>query len=358
MPIQPVTNTLELPVETATDVAKLVETARNVGQLESPSKQTAVSRDLADHFAYLAGTNPELFEPHQRTIADFSDRELVGFGPAFDDLVVLMAGADDEAVASLVGRMKDRPADFFRMWLLAAIGSRSALEAVAEHARAHGCSATFEEMGVEIPTAGPASWRFARNRLAVFKRTCSNVEAAEHPVGLAVGDVVVASPPDVVVWHYASITTSSVDVGISLPERLHLVGPRQSCDWTLFFGVDDQSRYCFPKAVLSETEGDEYREMLRDLERADGDKGRLELRPYDGSLVYCNGHIHLTEAVVGTFGGPPIGLYPPPRCPSCTRLMFHVMSVVHHVREYGDGFRSVYYCEDCSRAACTATGWN
>jgi hypothetical protein len=356
MPAAPVTKTIALPVETAADVAELVDTARAVGQLESASKRSAISRDLADHFAYLAGTRPQLFKPHQERVASFTDTELVVFGPAFEDLALLMEGADDNAVMSLVERLRDRPDHFVRMWMLAAIGSASALEAAAEHARAHGCRATFEEIGVEIPEAGPASWRFSRNRLAVFKRATRDVAAAEHPVGLAINEVV-ASPQGAATWH-ASITTTGLDLGISLPERLHLVGPRRSCDWTIFFAVDDQSRYCFPTAVLSEDGDDDDEDMFRGLERADGDEGQLELRPYDADLVYCNGHILLTEAVVGTVGGPPIGLYPNPRCPTCARMMFHVMSVQHHVREYGDGFRSIYYCEDCSRAACTATNWN
>jgi len=357
MPVAPVTKTIALPAETAADVAVLVDTAHAVGQLQNESKRSAMSRDLADHFAFLAGARPQLFKPHQERVASFTDTEIVGFCPAFGDLSVLMEGADDKAVMSLVERLGERPDDFVRMWMLAAIGSASALEAAAEHARAHRCRATFEEIGVEIPETGPASWRFSRNRLAVFKRATADVAAAEHPVGLEVNEVV-ASPQGAVTWHYASITTTGLNLGISLPERLHLVGPRRSCVWTMFFAVDHQSRYCFPTAMLSEDGGDDDDDMLRGLERADGDKGQLELRPYDADLVYCNGHILLTDAVVGTLGGPPIGLYPNPRCPTCARMMFHAMSVEHHVRQYGDGFRSIYYCEDCSRAACTATNWN
>ena len=36
----------------------------------------------------------------------------------------------------------------------------------------------------------------------------------------------------------------------------------------------------------------------------------------------------------------------------------HLATVEHHVREYGDGFRSLFLCEDCRMAACNATGWN
>jgi hypothetical protein len=38
--------------------------------------------------------------------------------------------------------------------------------------------------------------------------------------------------------------------------------------------------------------------------------------------------------------------------------MFHVTTVENHVREYGDGWRSLFICEDCLTIACNATGWN
>jgi len=97
---------------------------------------------------------------------------------------------------------------------------------------------------------------------------------------------------------------------------------------------------------------------LLGLEVHGGEIAQAELRLYDDELVYSNGHILMTPGVVGTTGGPPLGLYPNPCCPSCGRLMLHVATVEHLVREYGDGFRSLYLCEDCHTAACNATGWN
>jgi hypothetical protein len=38
--------------------------------------------------------------------------------------------------------------------------------------------------------------------------------------------------------------------------------------------------------------------------------------------------------------------------------MFHVATVENHIREYGDGWRSAYICDDCQIVSCTATGWN
>ena len=38
--------------------------------------------------------------------------------------------------------------------------------------------------------------------------------------------------------------------------------------------------------------------------------------------------------------------------------MFHVVSVQHHIRGYGDGWRSLFVCEDCRLVTCNGTGWN
>ncbi|WP_344140609.1 hypothetical protein [Luedemannella flava] len=86
--------------------------------------------------------------------------------------------------------------------------------------------------------------------------------------------------------------------------------------------------------------------------------GLVILRPYDDSLTYSNGHVLSTPGVVGTAGGPAIGLYPNPHCRSCDRLMFHVVTVENYIREYGHGWRTLYICEDCHVTTCTATNWN
>jgi hypothetical protein len=75
-------------------------------------------------------------------------------------------------------------------------------------------------------------------------------------------------------------------------------------------------------------------------------------------LVYANGHVLLTPHVVGNVGGPPIGPYLNPKCTGCRRLMFHVLTVEADIRSYGEGFRSLFVCEDCGVAACNATWWN
>ena len=89
-----------------------------------------------------------------------------------------------------------------------------------------------------------------------------------------------------------------------------------------------------------------------------GGEGAVELRILDDTMTYRNGHIMFTTGATGIAGGPPLGIHPNPNCPSCGKLMFHVVTVEHHIREFGDGWRSGYLCEDCRTVACTGTGWN
>ena len=86
--------------------------------------------------------------------------------------------------------------------------------------------------------------------------------------------------------------------------------------------------------------------------------GAVELLPFDDALTYSNQHVFSTPNVIGVVGGPPMGLAPVPDCVECGRLMFHVGYTGHSVREYGDGFRSLFICEDCRVSATVATLWN
>jgi hypothetical protein len=355
MPVRPVTNTVHLPIAEPEDVAVLVDALRRAG-----GNQNAV-RDLGDHFSYLAGVHPEWFLPFQETVIT----ELLDtLDVTFDDLCVLLRGAPDRCVDHLAGRLGRAPDDFFAMEALAAIGSPAALDAVARHARDTGQQDEYNLSGLWIPPSGPAQYRFSLDRRAVFHRSFTGEPAAlrqvRHPIGLPVEEVA-ADPADTpIAWHYLSLRLAEIPGLPPWPaDRLHLVGPRHWWSWTLVAGIDERGRY--RSASVSVDDGGEEEEPdagLLELERRGGGLAQAELRPYDDELVYCNGHILLTEDVVGTAGGPPIGLYPNPSCPSCGRLMFHVATVEHLVREYGDGFRSLFLCEDCHVAACNATGWN
>ncbi|GAA1652368.1 hypothetical protein [Actinoplanes couchii] len=303
----------------------------------------------SDDFARLAGTDPDQFRPFQETVAEsFADR----FEVNYDDLCVLFAGASDRCVEILAGR----PADDFRSaWMLAAIGTPAALTAVAERVRAGGDRSEFEDCGLWVPPHGPAERRFTPERRAIFLEV-GGFPGADHPVGLPIS--VVADAP--AVWHYLSVRLDEIPGLPSWPAtHAHLVAPESTDRWTLFAAVDPGGRYHDVLVELTDGEDDEEDDdgfTFQD-DRSFG-LGRVVLRPYGPGLVYSNGHIHSTPGVVGTAGGPPIGLYPNPACPKCERLMFHVATVTSMVREHGDGFRSLYLCENCKTAAVTATSWN
>ena len=349
MVIKPVTGMQPLPLDDPDQVAVLVD------RLQEPGADT---RGLGDHFAALAGTHPDWFRPYQeQVITELLDRFEVGF----DDRCVLFAGAPDRCVDHLVSRL-DRPSSYLEAWTLAAIGTDAALNAVADHVRSGGDRADYEDLGVWVPPVGAARHRFLIDRRAAVLRPGhrDDLAAADHPVGLRIDQVVADPPPTLAAWHYLSLRLAGIPGLPAWPaERIHLVGPRVSCGWTLYAQIDAQGSYHDLALTIDQAPDPEEVAVLRSCwEDPDRDLGALDLRPYDADLVYCNGHIHCTPAVVGTVAGPPIGLHPNPSCPTCGRLMFHITTVQNTVREYGDGFRSLYICEDCLTSACTGTGWN
>jgi hypothetical protein len=250
--------------------------------------------------------------------------------------------------------------------MLAAICTPAALQALAEHARRVGSVGDLANMGFWIPPdAGPAVPRFTPERQAAqfqsFDGTVDELARLPHPVGLPVAMFMHEPAQHLVAWHYSSF---SLDVIAGLPRlqvpRLHLVSPPLFSEWTLHCDLGMDGRYKHPTLSPPMGEGVEGMVDLRlaTNERQDAGRGQLALLPYDDRLVYRNGHVLLTEGIVGGVGGPPIGLYPNPTCPSCAKLMFHVATLTVEVREYGDGFRSLFVCEECECAACQATSWN
>lgn len=338
MPIKPVRGGPPIPVDSPADVAVLIEhLARGDRQPEW----------LGDHFAYLAGTRPEWFRPYQEQVVDgLLDR----FSVALEDQCQLFAGAPDSCVETLARRLRDRR-DFDDASALAAIGTPAALTAVAEDVRNGGDRELYEDSGFWIPPTGPAQPRFSPQRRAVFLEL-GDFPDADHPVGLPVDRVVADPASSPVVWHYLSLRLAGVPGLPSWPaERAHLVAPAATFMWTMFAEAGADGRY-HGERVVHDGEPDDF------IDAPEFSLGRVVLRPYGPDLVYTNLHVHLTPGLVGTAGGPPIGLYPNPACPSCKRLMFHVLTVMNTVREYGHGPRSLYLCEDCHTVAVTATNWN
>jgi hypothetical protein len=142
-------------------------------------------------------------------------------------------------------------------------------------------------------------------------------------------------------------------------------------DWTLTSRIDSRGRYRDEAVDFEESEGFQAEEQLAEQEAEGGPVAQAVLLPYSDDLIYRDGLVEFSpdevgadgsplESVypVGTAGGPPRGLNPNPHCPQCQRLMFHIVTVEHHVRDYGDGWRSLFLCEDCLVASVNATSWN
>jgi hypothetical protein len=334
-----------LPVETPEDVAALVELA------ELPD---ADRRGLGDHFAFVAAVHPEWFRPYQeQVITRMLDRVDVGFA----EQCLLFADAPETCVHRLADRLRERwrpgPAR-----ALAAIGTDAALAAVADDVRHGGDASEYARLGVWVPPAGAAEFRFTPHRRVVELRETGDPLAAVHPVGLPVEQVVRDRIATLVSWHYVSLCLADLPGMPAWPaERVHLVGARSPAAWTLTAGIDERGRLCDDAAVFEATMDPDVDAALRAQEAAGGGEGEVRLRPYDDDLLYCNGHVQLTPGVVGTVGGPPLGLHPNPMCRSCSRLMFHIATVESQIREYGDGWRALFVCAECRVVSCLATPW-
>lgn len=373
MPLRPIGGKIDLPVVTAQDVQRIFEFGVSLDE-HSLRHYTyeLYQRDLADYLDYIGAIFPEHFRPLQEAVVTLSDAQLRHFAfCTFETWLYLLRGAPDTCVDHLARRLSGVSASSGILALvlqnmLAAICTPSALQALAEHARKSGITDDMGNTGFWIPSDNaPAVPRFTPERQAAqfqpFDGALDELISRPHPVGLSVVTVMADPFQNLITWHYCSF---SLDAIAGLPRlsvsRLHLVSPPLFDEWTVY--CDLLPSGCYEHPTLSPSRATDARDMqdLRRIatERQDVGRGELALLPFDDRLIYSNGHVQQTPGVVGTVGGPPIGLYPNPTCPSCGKLMFHVATLGHGVREYGDGFRSLFVCEECERAACHATAWN
>jgi len=373
MPLKPICSKIDLPVVTAQDVLRIFEFGvslddRPLGHYKYELHQ----RDLGDYLFYIGAIFPEYFRPLQEAVVTLSDTQLGHFAfCTFETWLSLLHGAPDTCVDHLARRLSDVSAssDILALVLqdmLAAICTPTALQALAEHARQSGSTDDVANLGFWIPPDNaPAIPRFTVERQAAqfqpFNGPLDELISRPHPVGLPVVTVMADPEQQLVTWHYCSF---SLEVIAGLPRlgisRLHLVSPPLFDEWTMYCDLVAGGRYEHPTLSPStKADAEEMQDLrLTASERRDAGRGELVLLPFDDRLVYSNGHVEQTPGVVGTVGGPPIGLYPNPRCSSCDKLMFHVTTLTNGARQYGDGFRSLFVCEGCERAACHATAWN
>jgi hypothetical protein len=373
MPLRPIGGKIDLPVETAHDVQRIFDFGVSLDERSlGRSQYEQYQRDLADYLDYIGAIFPEHFRPLQEAVVTLSDIQLGHFiWCTFETWLYLLRGAPDVCVDHLTRRLSGVSAssDILALVLqsmLAAICTPAALQALAEHARHSGSTDDVANTGFWIPPDNaPAVPRFTPERQAAqfqpFDGTLDELISRQHPVGLPVATVMGDPSQQLVTWHYCSF---SLDAIAGLPRlgiaRLHLVSPPLFGEWTLYCDLVPGARYEHPTlSPGTEADAEEMQDLRHTaIARQDAGRGQLVMLPFDDRLVYRNGHVLLTLGVKGTVGGPPIGLYPNPCCPSCGKLMFHVATLVDGVRQCGDGFRSLFVCEDCERAACYTTSWN
>ncbi len=369
MPLQLLHNTIGASADSAQDVQALLELGLS---LSKDSKGRAAYeksvRDLSDYFYYVGAVCPSYFRPLQSEIVAASDTQLANFQFTFPTWLYLLQGAPDTCAEHLARRLTTTDlAPMLRFTLeqmLAGMCTAAALTLLADYARGTNSVATFEEIGFWIPEAHePAVPRFTLHRLAAraLHAEDQDLSAVLHPIGLPVSAVMADAAQDIVTWHYCSLDLADIPGLPAFPApRIHLVSPPHDYPWTVFCASLSDGRYshAFLDAQASNDAVAERGLREQATTEQQSGKGRLLLLPYDDHLIYSNSHVELTPGVVGDVGGPPIGLYPNPHCPSCRRLMFHVSTMVTDVREYGDGFRSLYLCETCGLVASHATPWN
>jgi len=371
MHLQPNGGKLLMPVETEADVYALFEKALELSQTSGFLTKDRYRADIEDHFYYIGAICPQHFRPLQQEAINLPGKQLTFFRFSFPTWLYLLQDAPDSCVEQLMQRLfraeRDCP-EYILETMLASIGTPAALAAMAEYAERIHKPEVFRDLGFWLPGKGKsAEPRFTRHRRAVrFQAVDDSLSVNElvkrpHPVGLPVSFIAEEAAQDVIVWHYLTLDLVEID---GLPQtvfsRIHLVSPLRSGGWSLFCNISPQNLYTHAGLRVSEEEEPEMIEKLQEeaVEYQDTGRGELILLPYDDQLVYCNGHTQATKGVKGDVGGPPLGLNENPCCPTCEKLMFHVCTVASTLREYGDGFRSLFFCEECMQIASQAMGWN
>ncbi len=360
-----------MPVETETDVQALFEKALALSQTTGFSTRERYRADIEDHFYYIGAICPQHFRPLQNEAVHLPGQQLAFFNFSFSTWLYLLQDAPDSCVEQLMQRIlrvdKDC-APYILELMLAAIGTPAALMAMADYAERTQKPEVFKNLGFWLPGGSEsAEPRFTRHRQAVqFQAVDDTLSPDElvkrtHPVGLPVSFVAEGPAQNTITWHYVTLDLTQIAGLLATPfSRVHLVSPPHDGMWTLFCAISVQNLYTQATLHPSEDEDPEMIERLREqtiaYQRAR--RGEVLLLPYDDRLVYRNGHTQSTAGVHGDVGGPPIGLYEIPCCPVCGKLMFHVCTIASRLREYGDGFRSAFMCEDCLQVASQATGWN
>ncbi len=310
-------------------------------------------RDVAEEIGYQLVAHPEWVRPHVSRLVRG------GLGLTFDWQCLLMKDAPDDLVEHLLERRGRDPDDWRTTWALMASRSEPAMAALATSARANEATRrNLQDLGFHLPADGPAEPRFSVQCQALRYLPGSDATAAPHAVGLPLDRVRAPGESDIT-FHYLSVSPALVPDMPAWEGQAHLVSIRDLTGWVHWAKLESDGRIRTARIEHDDDHSlDDLNDRLDDHAAQPQESGAVELLPFDDALTYSNQHVFSTPDVIGVIGGPPMGLAPAPECIECGRLMFHVGYTAHSVRRYGDGFRSLFICEDCRVSATVATMWN
>lgn len=341
----------DLEISTPLEIESLYSAIGKLSQRGGLTRPVA-TREIQDEIGWLAAAHPDWLRPHlPRLLRDHPEEMHL----AFDSLCALLDGADAEVIDLLLRRHAADPRDHRTRSFLAATRHPAAMETLADRARSDEAVAQdLRRDGFEVPAHGPAVARFHSQRYALIFGSAPGRLDGPHVAGLPLSAVAAPEEADIS-FHYVSVTPALI---AGLPTwdsgRLHLVSVRELTGWVLWARPDAEGRYQILAVDRDEDWGD-LNDTLTEYLDLDQPTGAVDVRRFDDSLTYGNGHIFWTPEVLGVAGGPPMGLAPVPECRLCGRVMFHVGYVEPAVRSYGNGFRHLFMCEDCQASACMAT---
>ena len=306
--------------------------------------------EAADQLNLLSVTNPQWLQPFvDELVLDLPDR----FPAGFDAMCILLRDLKNVTVEVLAERARSSTY-FFDWWLLAAVDSELGRQAVAEGARTAGQVSLVNELGIEVPASGSATWRFSSQRLAMEVGD----EPSRHRWEPLDADV---ANDEQVRWVYFTLDAGAIaTMPLWEPGLVHLFSiPHGDPGWTAYSSLDGDGRLIDVSTDLHDDyDDDEESQAFQGWDDVLGSQQALPvtLRPFAADLVYCNSHVELSPELLAVVGGPPVALYGSPDCRSCHRLMFHVATTTKGT--YGEGFRSLYLCETCEVVATRAKYWN
>lgn len=336
--------------------AETVSASTPVGSDDQSSEASQLFSEMASDRAIeaLLDANPAAFAACADAACDWTDDDLEAAAellPArFQDLAFR---ASDGAVQKLRKRIKTKmtPVNELRLKLLAGVGTKASLTAIAELARASRAAREIcELMGIAIPKKGPAVERFTRHAHEIVPV----VKGVKKDVRVIPGGPTEAILRDPAGWtcrtplaHVLSVEPGSLE-GFPRMKRFHWFGAACPCECD-----ESGERYEYSEGRGGKLTIDganvEPRPSLD--ERCEGGK----VKPAKGRLAWGlvrSDHEQAFESV-GTIGGRPRWQQSPDgaMCEGCEQTMFYVGHVeattirphVAPVWLYG------FWCEGCRR---------